>query len=55
MDKLTSIKIIYENQSVPSDPIPIGVLAENVDWSKTRNLVNVLGTSFANQPITKTC
>ena len=42
MDKLTGIKIKYENQSM-SAQIPIGVLAKNVEWDKTHKLSNILG------------
>lgn len=42
MDKLVAIKIKYNNSSF-SNQIPIGVLAENVQWDEFYNLKNILG------------
>lgn len=43
MDRITSIKIKYNDGSY-SLPIPIGALAENVEWDGTHTLVDVLGS-----------
>ena len=42
MDKLTAIRIKYDDGTY-SDEIPIGVLAENVEWNNTYSVVDVLG------------
>lgn len=41
MDKLTSIKIKRTDESL-SDPIPIGVQAENVIYDDTHNLIDII-------------
>lgn len=42
MDKLTSIKIKYNDQTYSED-IPVSVSADNVEWDNVHNLVDVLG------------
>lgn len=42
MDKLTSIKIAYENGTY-SDQIPISGLAQNIEWDSSHSLVDILG------------
>ena len=42
MSKLTTIRIRYENGTY-SEQIPVGVFAENVNWTDTITLTDVLG------------
>lgn len=42
MSKLTTIRIRYENGTY-SEQIPVGVFAENVNWTDTITLMDVLG------------
>ena len=48
-NRLIAVKIRYEDQSY-SNQIPIGVLAENVEYDKQHNLIDILG----NVDLTKT-
>lgn len=48
MNKLTSIKIAYENGTY-SDQIPIEVLAQNVNYNNEHNLTQILGTIDINK------
>ena len=42
MNKLTAIRIL-NNDDTYSDEIPVSVLAENVEWDTTHNLIDILG------------
>lgn len=42
IDKLTSIKI-KQNDGTYSDPIPVSVLAENVECNNGNYLIDILG------------
>ena len=42
MDKLYAIKI-KQSDGTYGTPIPVSVLAENVDWNSTLSLVDILG------------
>ena len=42
MNKLAAIRIVYEDGTY-SDPIPITALMENIQWSESKSLLDVLG------------